>query len=823
MLSYTKDHRLSVTRKLSINLWLAFTYVLAANMSSFFTNYFEVPSPVWPPSGIALALALILGFRHIILGISLGVILSGYTNSWPLSGTLGVLGGSLLEPILSTIIIQIINKGRFSFKRPSDIFYFIIVGAIFSPLVCNFFNSHALNWAGIITPNKVQDFWMEWAVGNSLGVLIFMPFTWRFFHKTSRVINYLEGLVLYSLLTICSIWAFGDDWGRTVFLIPFTTWAALRFSYMGVSIASLFLGIVGTWKTVIILRPLDTNLTHEYTLWLQLFIAAVTVAGYFLATIMEADERIEEKEMELSINRKRNKIAEDALDILDQTLNRSPIGFALIDKNFKFIRINGALADINDIPANMYLGKTISEVLPQYASSIETNVSKVLESGESFTVLMKCPKKDSHLLEVLVSYYPIRYPSSYEIFGVGISMQDLSEQLRTAKLLEENQVRFNFAQDAAQIGAFEWDVKTDKFLASPQFEAIYGVSSMNALKDWEKWIHPEDIVRVKSFIQETIFTEREFSIHYRIINQDKELKWILARGKTFCDPLTGNLRMIGINIDVTEQKDIEHKLRLTEANLLHALNTRDEFMAIASHELKTPLTSLKLQNQLYQKKVKNREMTSLDPVKLSALLEKNTRQIDRLTRLVDDMLDISRINTGKLTLKKEVGELKSILEDVLNRLEEQFIGSGSGIPRVLCMDQVTGEWDLMRLEQVMVNILSNAIRYGRGQPISVALKNLPGHVLLEVKDQGQGITKSDQEKIFNRFERGLLAREISGLGLGLYISKQIIEAHGGKIWVESQINSGSTFHVTIPKISFPNLEENLSLVSPASLLETETT
>src|SRR5690606_14882164 len=173
--------------------------------------------------------------------------------------------------------------------------------------------------------------------------------------------------------------------------------------------------------------------------------------------------------------------------------------------------------EINDIPANMYLGKTIKEILPQYAESIEDNVAKVLRTGESFTILMNCPKKESSVLKVLVSYYPIRYPSSYELFAVGISMQDLSEQLRTTKLLEENQERLNFAQDAGQIGAFEWDIKTDKFLAGPQFQAIYEVSSIAVLKDWEKWIHPDDIVRVKKFIQETIRVENEFSVNYRII------------------------------------------------------------------------------------------------------------------------------------------------------------------------------------------------------------------------------------------------------------------------------------------------------------------
>lgn len=247
---------------------------------------------------------------------------------------------------------------------------------------------------------------------------------------------------------------------------------------------------------------------------------------------------------------------------------------------------------------------------------------------------------------------------------------------------------------------------------------------------------------------------------------------------------------------------------MTEANLLHALSVRDEFVATASHELKTPLTSLRLQNELFQKALAKQDPFYLTREKVSSILERNSKQIERLSRLVDDMLDISRIKTGKLSIKYAPCDLNQILTDVLARTKDQFEASGSGLPEVQFGENPTGDWDPLRIEQVMTNLITNSIRYGRGKPISISIQTFNETVRFSIKDQGLGIAKSDQKKIFQRYERGLLAREISGLGLGLYICEQIVEAHQGMIWVESEVNQGASFFVELPRTQ--NLSKNLS-------------
>jgi PAS domain S-box-containing protein len=412
------------------------------------------------------------------------------------------------------------------------------------------------------------------------------------------------------------------------------------------------------------------------------------------------------------------------------------------------------------------------------------------------------------LLAGLVSYYPVRHPATFEIFAVAVSFQDITEQLRTQHLLTENQERLRFAQEVGKIGAFEWDLQTNRIFWTSEMEGIYGLGPGEFggfYEGWLKWIHPIDLGRMREKVGQVLAGEGELNAEFRIVTRRGDERWILARGKTLQDPEGGRGKLIGINIDLTDQKLIEEKLRRTETNLLQALAVRDEFLAIASHELKTPLTSLKLQLQMFQRTLLRGGTGELGAEEIQHFLERNGRQLDRLTRLVDDMLDISRIRTGKLTLKKERCELRHILKDIIARHREQFLASGSGDPVVEELAEVEGLWDPLRIEQVLTNIITNAVRYGQGKPIHIAVKRYRNSVRISVKDHGPGIPKSDQSKIFERYERGILSREVSGLGLGLFITKQIVEAHEGRIWVESEFLHGATFFVDLPALPGPGL------------------
>lgn len=217
---------------------------------------------------------------------------------------------------------------------------------------------------------------------------------------------------------------------------------------------------------------------------------------------------------------------------------------------------------------------------------------------------------------------------------------------------------------------------------------------------------------------------------------------------------------------------------------------KDEFISIASHEFKTPLTTIKIFTQILMQYLAGDKKTS-------GYLIKVNNQVDQLTNLVNDMLDVSRIQSGKLALQKEEFNLykliKEAVEDIQDTTEQQIILTGQQVKIVA---------DKFRINQVIINLLSNAVKYSsRTNPVKVNLSSQKDFISVSVADSGIGIRKSNQKKIFEPFfqSENKMRPSASGLGLGLYISKEIIQRHGGKISVDSATGKGSTFTFNLPK------------------------
>lgn len=229
-----------------------------------------------------------------------------------------------------------------------------------------------------------------------------------------------------------------------------------------------------------------------------------------------------------------------------------------------------------------------------------------------------------------------------------------------------------------------------------------------------------------------------------------------------------------------------------------ALKARDEFLSIASHELKTPLTTLKIQAQLQQRLLKKEDARAYTRDNIETLVYQIDKQVSRLDRLVDDMLDVSRIQTGRLKIEREQFNLCEVAKEVINRIGNQFEALSAPIPVLKTSDDTTGVWDRLRIEQVLINLLTNALKYGNKNPVTVSIEDKGETICLSVKDQGIGIAEHDMERIFDRFERSVDSNDVSGLGLGLFITKQIVLAHGGNISLQSELGKGTTFIVELP-------------------------
>ncbi|WP_437915190.1 AAA family ATPase [Sorangium sp. So ce302] len=224
----------------------------------------------------------------------------------------------------------------------------------------------------------------------------------------------------------------------------------------------------------------------------------------------------------------------------------------------------------------------------------------------------------------------------------------------------------------------------------------------------------------------------------------------------------------------------------------HAVRVRDEFLSVASHELRTPVTSLRLGLQALL-----RRGDHASDERLARSLQRMDRQVHRLVRLIDDVLDVSQLHTGRLELHVEPVDLAEVVDDVLERLTERIAHSGSSVS-VRAEPSVVGSWDRSRLEQVVSNLLDNALKFGAGKPIEVSVARKDGTAELVVQDQGIGIPAGRLPHVFDRFERAVSSRHFGGLGLGLHVVKSIVEALGGAVRVVSRPDDGARFTVELP-------------------------
>ena len=248
---------------------------------------------------------------------------------------------------------------------------------------------------------------------------------------------------------------------------------------------------------------------------------------------------------------------------------------------------------------------------------------------------------------------------------------------------------------------------------------------------------------------------------------------------------------VAVFVDIHRQRQ---QLEEAQAQLQRAIEMRDDFVSMVSHELRTPLNTLYLQAQVRRRMAAG---ATLAPQQLQAMVERDEKQIRNMVRLIDDMLDVSRLRKGTLAIHPAPADLALTVRRVAEAYADQAAQAGGSFD-VDAPSSLEGVWDEFRIEQVVANLLTNAIRYGNGRPVSVRLRREGEEAVLEVADRGRGIAPADQQRIFEQFERAVDKQVAPGLGLGLFITRQIVEAHGGRISVTSTLGEGSTFTVRLP-------------------------
>jgi PAS domain S-box-containing protein len=430
------------------------------------------------------------------------------------------------------------------------------------------------------------------------------------------------------------------------------------------------------------------------------------------------------------------------------------------------------------------------EDLPDY----ETRVQSAVQKGGPLQIEARLRRAaDSAFRWHLVKAEPLKDENDRTLHWV-VTCTDVHDQKQAKEELQAMKDRLELALEDADVAFFDWDFRTRKFTSTESYYHLHGQTGKEAGDPYQLFLeslHPEDRAKIIETIESLLATRKiQYTIEYRTVWPDRSVHWISSWARLIRDENGKPLLLRGVEKDITQAKE-------TEFALEKALRLRDDFLSIASHELKTPLTSIAMQVEVIQKNLFPKRNPIYLETRLENALKLVVRNARRLGLLIEQLLDVARLNSEKLGLNFAEDDLACLVSDMVDQFKDQIEASGSSISLDL-PKRAASKFDSIRIEQVVVNLLTNAVKYGQGNPIEISLKKSDPYWVLEITDHGIGISGDHLGSLFERFSRSKLVERISGLGLGLYIARQIVEAHCGTISVRSTPGVGSTFTVKLP-------------------------
>jgi PAS domain S-box-containing protein len=540
----------------------------------------------------------------------------------------------------------------------------------------------------------------------------------------------------------------------------------------------------------------------------------------------EAEERRERRRAEEALRRQTGFIATLASSLGD--------GIVAVDAEGRITFVNAAAERIIGWRADDLTGRDLhSTVHVGHPAGEKCPVTRVLSSGQSCHAdddLFRC--KDGSVLPVSFTISPLH--DGHDGIGAVLVFQDIRQRKRAehadhflsraSALLSES---LDLDQTVARIAAISAPELAD-FCAVSVVEGEDGLmrqASANAdgalspLRRWQpdapSWPWVAQVIQTDSPVIVHDAPPELFSSAAWTPEESGALQRI-GPAAYLCVPMRTGTTVVGALCLLTakarrtlDPSDVELAQRLANraamaiahARLYHeaqeAVRARDDFLSIASHELRTPLTPLQLHMMRLRTSARERKLGSMAPEELTKVLETAVRLVERLSLEVSNLLDVSRIVCGRVTVEPEQFDLVTLVRDVADRAQMELERAKCGL-ELETAGPVVGRWDRLRVERIVSNLLSNAMKYGAGKRIEIAVDVEGDDARLIVRDHGIGIARDQIERIFGRFERAVSAHTYGGLGLGLYIVRQFAEAHGGHVEVQTAEGLGSTFTVRLP-------------------------
>jgi PAS domain S-box-containing protein len=496
------------------------------------------------------------------------------------------------------------------------------------------------------------------------------------------------------------------------------------------------------------------------------------------------------KKNQLSLREKETKIFE--IESRSQVLfEHAAAGIAEVSDEGKFIRVNKKFCEITGHDEKELMALTFQEITHPDDLSKDISALKRLYLYEidSYEMDKRYIKKDKSIVWIHLTVSLVEVIKGKKQYAIAI-IQDINDKKELEQRMYEAGRRIEMITET--IPNFIWICEPDGSGAyfNTRWLEYTGQSVEEASgKGWHNAIHPLDRELVLEDWKITLNLGEPSSIQYRLMDLHGHYKWFLTHSVAVKNNSGEVIQWLSSSADIDDEKKAHQTIE-------EAVVLRDEFLLMASHELKTPVTSIKMHLQMLQNKIQRMDGNRI-PVETAEYINIAHKQSSNLAHLVENLLDISRVKLGKMGFLFDKTNLSNLIEDIVYHFEATTNRSTCTIESSVEKD-IYCFVDKIKIEQVLINLLMNSLKYAAGSMVRVVLRATESEVIIQVSDSGPGIPSERRETIFDKFTRGLTHRNVSGLGLGLFISRQIIENHSGTLVLEENANKGTYFKITLP-------------------------